>query len=166
MARPRPGSDDDPPAPSPTFELTLPAQLAAAWLTRARVRDWLESHAVAPGLVDDIEYMTSEAVSNSAEHAYPAETVDGTIHVAAELLVVDAGLRRVRVVVRDYGRWQPVDPDPGHRGHGLAAMVALAAEITIRHYHDDARGGTEVTLLSAVTAQAGAPSTTTSSAGV
>ncbi|MGQ0576100.1 MAG: ATP-binding protein [Pseudonocardia sp.] len=132
-------------APLRACAFTMPAQLAAAWAARARVRDWLESHALPPALVDDVEYVTSEAVSNAAEHAYAGG--DGAIEVEAEVLALPGGLRRVRVRVRDHGRWQPVNPDPGHRGHGLAAMVALAAELVVRHHDGD---GTEVVLLSAV----------------
>jgi anti-sigma regulatory factor (Ser/Thr protein kinase) len=108
----------------------------------------MEAHDLPPATVDDVEYMTSEAVSNSAEHAYPPGFRGATgavVEVAAEILVLADGLRRVRVCVRDYGHWRPVNPDPGHRGHGLAAMVALAAELTIRH-HDGA--GTEIVLFS------------------
>lgn len=151
--------------PDLTCAFTLPAQLAAAWVTRTRIRAWLEAHALPEQLVDDVEYTTSEAVSNAAEHAYPADVTDGTVDVAAEIVVLDGGRRQVRVTVRDYGHWQPVNPDPGHRGHGLAAMVALAVEITVRHYDVDARGGTEISLLSAVGAVAVAPRSGTSSLG-
>lgn len=130
--------------PPRTCVFVVPAELAAAWAARARIRDWMEAHRLPAGLVDDVVYMTSEAVSNAAEHAYPDG--DGVIEVGAELLGEPDGARRVRVRVRDHGQWQPVKPDPGHRGHGLAAMVALAAELTVRH-HDGA--GTEVTLVSA-----------------
>lgn len=158
--QPCPASLDGPPTPtsSPalTCAFTVSAQLAAAWLARSRIRNWLESLALPPALVDDVEYMTSEAVSNAAEHAYPPEAVDGTIDVAADVVTLDSRRLRIRVTVRDHGRWQPVNPDPGHRGHGLAAMVALAAELTIRH-HDVTGGGTEITLLSAVTSPVASP---------
>jgi len=136
------GHASDPPQ---RCSVTLPARPAAAWAARAAVRAWAEALDVAPELVDDIEYVTSEAVSNSAEHAYPAEVTDGVITVTAEIVPVGQG-RSARITVRDFGRWKPVDPDPSHRGHGLAAMVALATEITIRHHVDG--GGTEITLVS------------------
>lgn len=145
--------------PPNTCVFTLPAQLAAAWAARAQIRVWAEALGVAPDLVDDVEYMTSEAVSNAAEHAYPPDVTDGVIDVAAQLVPTADG-RQVRVTVRDYGRWQPVDPDPNHRGHGLAAMVALAAEITIRHHDAADGGGTEVALLSPVVAADGARTAT------
>jgi len=87
------------------------------------------------------------------------DVMDGTVEVAAEVVMLDGGRRRVRVIVRDHGRWQPVDPDPGHRGHGLAAMVALAAELTIRHHDATGSGGTEISLLSAATTAAPASTT-------
>lgn len=129
--------------PPATCAFTLPAELAAAWSARNRIRAWLTAHRFAEEFVDDVEYLVSEAVSNSAEHAYREGT--GSVEVAAEVVAAGPGLRQVRVAVRDRGRWRPADPDPGHRGHGIAAMVSLAHELTIRRR--PAPGGTELVLL-------------------
>jgi anti-sigma regulatory factor (Ser/Thr protein kinase) len=105
--------------------------------------------------VDDVEYVVSEAVSNSAEHAYTPETYSGgLITIEAEAFPVpEAGgdreeLWRVRVRVADDGRWKPVNPERQHRGHGLAAIAALAAEVTIRRGEEGASRGTEVIVVS------------------
>lgn len=143
---------DEPPSGSYVF--SLPAKLAAPWLARTRIRDWLERHGFADEFVNDLEYAVSEAVSNAAEHAYPAEVQGGTIDVSAELITLDAGRLQVRVRVRDHGRWQPVDPTPRQRGHGLAAITAMTSSMTIRR-GDSTDPGTEVEMLSAATTPAG-----------
>ncbi len=130
-----------------TCTFTLPARLAAPWAARSRIRPWLLEHRFPVDLVDDIVYLVSEAVSNSAEHAYPADTDDGTIDIHAEIVRPSPHDQAVRVVVRDHGTWQAVNADPGHRGHGIAAMAATAQELTIRHTEGPG-GGTEISALS------------------
>jgi serine/threonine-protein kinase RsbW len=146
-APPAAGAADAPPV---ACSFRLPAALAAAWAARNRIRAWLTAHRFPDDVVDDVEYLVSEAVSNSAEHAYAGQD-DGVVEVDAAVEPAGPGLRQVRVAVRDRGRWRPVDPDPGHRGHGIAAMAALAQEVTIRRR--PAPGGTEVVLLSPPSAE-------------
>lgn len=137
----------DPAAPGPApvaIAFVLPARLAAPWAARSRVQQWLTAHGVEGDFADDLVYLVSEAVSNAAEHAYPPDTDGAVVEVQARL-EPDGPARRVRVTVRDHGAWRPVDPDPGHRGHGLAAMAALAQELTVRRHPG---GGTEVEVLS------------------
>lgn len=142
------------PITATTFSFRVAAHVTAAWLTRARIRGWLEALQFPADWVDDVEYVVSEAVSNSAEHAYPPETSDGLVTIEAEAFPVrDAGgdheeLWRVRVRVADDGRWKPLNPEQQHRGHGLAAIAALSAEVTIRHGEKGATPGTEVIVVS------------------
>jgi anti-sigma regulatory factor (Ser/Thr protein kinase) len=142
------------PVAETTFSFRVAAHVTSAWLTRARVRGWLEALQFPADWVDDVEYVVSEAVSNSAEHAYPPETSDGLITIEAEAFPVrDAEgdheeLWQVRVRVADDGRWKPLNPEQQHRGHGLAAIAALAAEVTIRRGEKGASRGTEVIVVS------------------
>jgi anti-sigma regulatory factor (Ser/Thr protein kinase) len=137
-----------------TFSFTVAAHVTSAWLTRARIREWLEALQFPADWVDDVEYVVSEAVSNAAEHAYPPETTDGLITIDAEAFPLrdvrgdDEELWRVRVRVADTGRWKPVNPERQHRGHGLAAIAALAAEVTIRRGEEESSRGTEVIVVS------------------
>jgi serine/threonine-protein kinase RsbW len=143
-----------PPVTETTFTFRVAAHVTSAWQTRARIRGWLEALQFPADWVDDVEYIVSEAVSNSAEHAYPPEHSDGLVTIEAEaFLVRDAEgdheeLWRVRVRVADDGRWKPLNLEQQHRGHGLVAIAALAAEVTIRRGEDGTSSGTEVIVVS------------------
>lgn len=142
------------PITATTFSFGVAAHVTSAWLTRARIRGWLEALRFPANWVDDVEYVVSEAVSNSAEHAYPPETSDGLITIEAVAFPVCAAggdheeLWRVRVRVADEGRWKPLNAEQQHRGHGLAAIAALAAEVTIRRGEEGPSPGTEVIVVS------------------
>ncbi|HEY4418649.1 MAG TPA: ATP-binding protein [Pseudonocardia sp.] len=142
------------PITATTFSFRVAAHVTSAWQTRARIRGWLEALQFPADWVDDVEYVVSEAVSNSAEHAYPPDASDGLVTIEAEAFPVrDAEddhdeLWRVRVRVADGGRWKPLNPEQQHRGHGLAAIAALAAEVTIRRGEDGDSPGTEVIVVS------------------
>ncbi|QYN39078.1 ATP-binding protein [Pseudonocardia sp. DSM 110487] len=115
-----------------------------------------------PAWIDDLIFITSEAISNAAEHAYPPDTAEGPIHVEARLRFdteppsrpehPEGRARprwRVQVRVADRGAWKPVNPAQGHRGHGLAAIAALAAHVTVRRGEQNSPRGTELTITSA-----------------
>lgn len=77
--------------------------------------------------VDDLVLAAGEAAANAVEHARdPSEAVFDVL--------ADIDGPKVRIVVRDYGRWAPGDRDghrgghrDGHRGRGLLMMWQLAA---------------------------------------
>lgn len=126
------------------------------------MRRWLAGLAWPEDPAEDIVLAVHEAVSNVIEHAYPAGGI-GVITVhgvlvndppaaswdSAPAAAVFRGARRVRVSVRDDGRWQPDPHDRGDparaRGRGLMMMAALMAEMTITA---GAESGTQVELIS------------------
>ncbi|MCW2722315.1 MAG: serine/threonine-protein kinase RsbW [Pseudonocardiales bacterium] len=124
------------------------AEMAAPWLVRNRIREWLDAWSWPAELVDDVEYAVSEAVSNVAEHAYRGNPTMGNVVVEAIVETRSDASRRLRITVRDHGRWKPVTPDPAHRGRGLFMMRELMDEVVIRRADSAEDEGTEVVLVS------------------
>jgi serine/threonine-protein kinase RsbW len=122
-------------------------------VVRARIRKWLEGHGWPADAVDDVVLAVHEAVANVIDHAYPAGLM-GDVAVTATLLA-DGGHRRVRIVVRDRGRWRSPPTDPGYRGRGLQMVRSCMEDVEIlpgMHSRD----GTEITMVSiSVTPAAG-----------
>lgn len=130
------------PAPTPaTLHVRLLAVPAAASIVRERLRRWLTGFGWPDAELDDVVLAVHEAVTNSVEHGY-AGTDAGEVDVAGTRSV-DCDRQRVRVVVRDDGRWRPPS-DPGYRGRGIAVMRGCMSEVDVRPGPD----GTEVTMLS------------------
>jgi anti-sigma regulatory factor (Ser/Thr protein kinase) len=118
-----------------------PARLSAGWpasreslaAVRRQLRPWLLACGADHDEVYDIMVATQEACANAVEHAYrPGRN---TFDVEA-----DCERRRVRVVVRDHGRWRP--PRGTNRGRGMLLMSELMDSVDIRH----TELGTEVVL--------------------
>lgn len=90
---------------------TLAANPAAAAAARDLIRQWLAGAGWPSDPAEDIVYAVNEAVSNTAEHAYPPGTL-GQVTVAARIehdpsgaaRTVAGPVRRVRVSVCDQGR--------------------------------------------------------------
>jgi serine/threonine-protein kinase RsbW len=144
------------------LRLRLPADTIAPSLARDQLRAWLTRLGWPPGQRDDIVLAVSEAVSNSVEHAYPTAQSAARIELHASATTVSsesgsqqgpahgAGGRRVRVIVRDYGRWRPIPAERDNRRRGIPMMRACMDTVTIEPLTDDDRPiGTRVTLLSA-----------------
>ena len=125
------------------LEFTLPARSGAPGLARERLRAWLVARQCPPEPAEDLVYAANEAVSNACEHAYRG-VEPGLVTVAAELLGGPDGTVRVRVVVRDQGRWAPPDADRRHHGRGLTIMAALTSTMGVLRGNGT---GTEVTLV-------------------
>lgn len=130
-------------AASTVSRFVLAADPAAPGLARARIREWLGPVGWPEEERDDIEYAVSEAVSNAAEHAYPPGQ-RGEVMVDASIETLPDGSRRVRVVVRDQGRWRPERAEAQYRRRGIFLMSAFVDEVAVRR--DLPGGGTEVIL--------------------
>jgi serine phosphatase RsbU (regulator of sigma subunit)/anti-sigma regulatory factor (Ser/Thr protein kinase) len=121
------------------LDLRVPVSLDAMQLVRDAMRAWLRGAPANGTDVEDVVLATWEACANAIEHA---------VDPAADVVTVRATLEdsRVRVVVRDTGRWAPraVRED---RGLGLRLIEALSSSLDVRQ---DGHG-TTVTLEKALT---------------
>jgi anti-sigma regulatory factor (Ser/Thr protein kinase) len=127
----------------------VPERLTGHWPTdrnvlaaiRQLLRRWLEKRGASADEIYDIVVACQEACANAVEHAYrPGRhsfDLDATY---------DDG--RVRVTIRDQGRWRP--PRGTHRGRGVMMMKGLMDSVDIEHTDE----GTTVVLERALRAQA------------
>ena len=104
-----------------------PATPEALVGVRRILRRWLAVHGAEEEELHDIVVACQEACANAVEHAYGP----GNAHFD-----VDAEHReaRIRVTVRDRGRWRP--PRGSHRGRGLPLMRALMESVDVDHGED------------------------------
>jgi serine/threonine-protein kinase RsbW len=135
-----------------TLTVHLLAEPTTPSVVRARFRKWLEGHGWPADAVDDVILAVHEAVANVIDHAYPAEYT-GDVAVIATLLA-DGGQRRVRIIVRDRGRWRSPPTDSGYRGRGLQMVRTCMDDVEVLPGMNS-RGGTEITMLSASVTPAG-----------
>ncbi len=124
----------------------VPERLKGSWPADRRVlanvrrvlRRWLETRGASADEIYDIVVACQEACANAVEHAYrPGH------HTFDLCATYDAG--RVRLTVRDRGRWRP--PRGSHRGRGMMMMRGLMDVVDIDHTED----GTTVVLERALT---------------
>jgi GAF domain-containing protein/anti-sigma regulatory factor (Ser/Thr protein kinase) len=103
-----------------------PATSEALVSVRRLLRRWLAHHGAREEETNDIVVASQEACANAVEHAY------GPGHAHFE---VDAEHRegRIRLIVRDRGRWRP--PRGSHRGRGLPLMRALMESVEVERGH-------------------------------
>jgi anti-sigma regulatory factor (Ser/Thr protein kinase) len=101
-----------------------PAASEALVGVRRLLRRWLHAHGAGEEELYDIVVACQEACANAVEHAYGP----GQAHFE-----VDAShdAARIRVTVRDSGRWRP--PRGHHRGRGLPLMRALMETVEVEH---------------------------------
>lgn len=113
-----------PPAP---MELTVPADPTSLAPVRARLRRWLAMAGVDAESAADMLLAVGEAASNATEHSVVG--ADHTVELTVMAAVVGDHLR---FTVADNGRWKPPPSAPGHRGHGIRLINALAdsADVT------------------------------------
>jgi serine phosphatase RsbU (regulator of sigma subunit)/anti-sigma regulatory factor (Ser/Thr protein kinase) len=101
-----------------------PAEKEALAGVRQILRRWLSAHGATEDETFDITVASQEACANAVEHAYgPGRR---TFNIEATYA---AG--RVRLVIRDEGRWRP--PRGAHRGRGLPLMRALMEHVDVQH---------------------------------
>jgi anti-anti-sigma factor len=114
------------------LRLELPADSVSLRGAREEIRRWLEDEGLGRAEAADVVLAASEALSNSAEHAYPPGEPPSRAGVSVELSrdARDA----LTVVVRDRGRWKPPG-DAAHRGRGLPLMRALMETVDVASGH-------------------------------
>ena len=129
------------------LELQVQADARAPGRVRAELRRWLAEHEWPEEEGEDLVLAVSEAVSNSAEHAYTTERSapehDGLVAVVVTELP-DADRRRAKAVVDDFGVWRASPSDKGFRGHGLPLIGTLMDSYDVDHRNT----GTRVTIVS------------------
>jgi serine phosphatase RsbU (regulator of sigma subunit)/anti-sigma regulatory factor (Ser/Thr protein kinase)/putative methionine-R-sulfoxide reductase with GAF domain len=108
-----------------------PATPEALVSVRRILRRWLAFHGAEEEELHDVVVACQEACANAVEHAY------GPGHAYFDV-EADHRESRIRVTVRDQGRWRP--PRGSHRGRGLALMRALMDSVDVAH-------GTEGTVV-------------------
>jgi anti-sigma regulatory factor (Ser/Thr protein kinase) len=108
-----------------------PATPEALVSVRRILRRWLAFHGAEEEELHDIVVACQEACANAVEHAY------GPGHAYFDV-AADHRESRVRVTIRDAGRWRP--PRGSHRGRGLPLMRALMDSVDVEH-------GTEGTVV-------------------
>jgi serine phosphatase RsbU (regulator of sigma subunit)/anti-sigma regulatory factor (Ser/Thr protein kinase) len=101
-----------------------PATSEALMGVRRLLRRWLAVHGAGEEEMYDIVVACQEACANAVEHAYGP----GHAHFDVEAVHREA---RIRVTVRDRGRWRP--PRGSHRGRGLPLMRALMESVDVEH---------------------------------
>jgi anti-sigma regulatory factor (Ser/Thr protein kinase) len=123
-------SGTEPSQQPPPLELTFPADPAQLGQVRAALRNWLSRCGLSRRTATDVLLAAGEACANAIEHGL--RSTSGQIRLTAEVSVT-----RLRVTVRDTGRWQPAQRrgEP-YRGHGLRLMRTLMHRVDIRRTPD------------------------------
>jgi anti-sigma regulatory factor (Ser/Thr protein kinase) len=111
--------------PAP-LEQRLPADPRRLSAVRRTVAAWSAQAALSEDAAADLQLLLSEAATNAVEHAYRSSEAGEFVYSVHRR--PDAA---VRVVVQDFGRWQPPPDDPGYRGRGLAVIHNLAEEVSL-----------------------------------
>jgi anti-sigma regulatory factor (Ser/Thr protein kinase) len=108
-----------PPAPC-VRAWRFPSTARSVGRVRGLLRPFLTESGFPDDEADDLVLAACEAATNGVEHAHhPTEPF-------IDVLVEVVGTR-VRIVVRDYGRWTPWAAGSPHRGRGLRMMNVLTA---------------------------------------
>jgi anti-sigma regulatory factor (Ser/Thr protein kinase) len=108
----------------------MAADGAAPAAVRQLFRAWLGELSWPMEDADDLLLAVSEAVSNSAEHAYPPGLV-GHVVVEAECVLDGNGSRQVVITVDDQGSWRPPPDWHENRRRGLPLMRACTASLDV-----------------------------------
>lgn len=116
---------------------TVPATAGQLTALRHALAVWADASGVAVDQVGALVLASYEALTNVAEHAYPADAT-GIVTLLAATCTDDTAL----VVISDRGCWRAPPTRRNDRGHGLTLMHALADDVQI----DYAETGTTVHL--------------------
>jgi GAF domain-containing protein/anti-sigma regulatory factor (Ser/Thr protein kinase) len=109
--------------PLEDIRLVLRAEPAALSTVRERLRPWLAKAGASAAEADDIVLAAWEACANAIEHAQEPTLPDFAFEASRA-----AG--RVRVAVRDHGRWKP-EVARAYRGFGLRLMRTLMETVEV-----------------------------------
>jgi anti-sigma regulatory factor (Ser/Thr protein kinase) len=101
-----------------------PAQPEALVAVRHLLRRWLRAHGATDAEEYEILVACQEACANAVEHAYGP----GRAHFEVN---AEHRSSRIRVTIRDHGRWRP--PRGAHRGRGLVLMRSLMETVDVEH---------------------------------
>jgi GAF domain-containing protein/anti-sigma regulatory factor (Ser/Thr protein kinase) len=104
-----------------------PAQPEALVAVRHLLRRWLRAHGASEDEAYEILVACQEACANAVEHAY----APGRAHFEVDASSHEA---RIRITIRDRGRWR--EPRGTHRGRGLALMRSLMQTVEVEHGDD------------------------------
>jgi anti-sigma regulatory factor (Ser/Thr protein kinase) len=112
------------PPPPERLHARWPAERESLVAVRQVLRRWLKAQSATEQEIYDITVACQEACANAVEHAYRP----GREWFEVEATCED---RRVRVIVRDHGRWRA--PRGSNRGRGLPLMHALMERVDVEH---------------------------------
>ena len=111
------------PAPPAVLRQEWPTERSALVAIRQQLRRWLRAQGASEDETYDITVAAQEACANAIEHAYRPGPHSFELEARC-----DGG--RVRLTVRDRGRWRA--PRGEHRGRGLRLMRMLMDDVAIR----------------------------------
>ncbi|MGQ0482540.1 MAG: SpoIIE family protein phosphatase [Pseudonocardia sp.] len=132
------------PSPVGPFEQEMPARAGLLAMLRQRLEGWLRTLGAGSQDLFSVQIAVVEAVTNAVEHAYPAGT-SGGVRIQGRL----EGNGELVMIVRDRGRWQPVDPVPGVRGRGMVLIQRCMHTVSL----DRGEHGTTVTMRRLLSAE-------------
>ena len=115
------------PPPPERLHARWPAEAESLVAVRQLLRRWLRAQSASEDEIFDITVASQEACANAVEHAYRP----GEESFEVEATCAD---RRVRVTIRDHGRWRR--PRGSNRGRGLPLMHALMERVNVEHGED------------------------------
>ncbi len=108
------------------LDLAVPATQDGLVQMRQALRDWLAAGPVGAAAASDVVLAVWEAGANAIEHAeLPSEPTFGLV-----ARLDDAA--RLKVEVRDSGRWNTTNGSGTDRGLGLGLMRSLMDDVTVR----------------------------------
>ncbi|HSJ72900.1 MAG TPA: GAF domain-containing protein [Miltoncostaeaceae bacterium] len=111
------------------LRMELPAEPTALSAAREEMRRWLADAGFDRSQAADVVLAASEALANSAEHAYAPGDPPSRARVSVELAWEPPDA--LTVVVRDRGRWRPTREASAWRGRGLPLMRALMETVDV-----------------------------------
>lgn len=109
----------------PVLRRAVPATVGQLTALRHALAVWADVSGLAVDQVDALVLASYEALTNVAEHAYPA----GMVTLLAATCTDDTTL----VVISDRGCWRAPPTRRNDRGHGLTLMRTLADDVQIDH---------------------------------
>jgi len=111
------------------FHVSIDAEPTEIGIVRLAATSFLRAMGWPESDIDPVVFATSEAVSNSVEHAYRGYAV-GRIGVDLELADIGPGRERLCVTVSDDGRWRH-ETSAGVGHNGLLLIRALVDRLLI-----------------------------------